>query len=88
MNFYKLKDRLIFHSLILFLTLFSICVPEIAQALIITNESETPRDTIMSEMQQVLDTEFKSWYPLSMDSLYGGFFSDLDYQWKLNGRQD
>ena len=39
-------------------------------------------------MQQVLDTEFKSWYPLSMDSLYGGFFSDLDYQWKLNGRQD
>ena len=80
MNFCKLKDRLIFHSLILFLILFSICVPEIAQAIIIANESETPRDTIMTEMQQVLDAEFKSWYPLSLDTSFGGFFSDLDYQ--------
>src|SRR5512140_2192500 len=46
------------------------------------------KNVIASQMQAVLDQELKRWYPLCLDTVYGGYFSDLDYQWKLNGRQD
>jgi mannobiose 2-epimerase len=40
------------------------------------------------EMQTVLRDELKQWYPRCIDSQYGGYFSDLDYAWKLDGPQD
>jgi mannobiose 2-epimerase len=52
------------------------------------NDTQAHRDTIMTEMKHVLDTELKAWYPLSMDTSFGGFFSDIDYKWKLDGRQN
>lgn len=45
-------------------------------------------DTISSEMQRVLWRELESWYPLAVDKEYGGFFSDINYKWELDGRQD
>ncbi len=59
-----------------------------AFARILSNDGMALQNTILNEMKQVLNKEFKSWYPLSIDSSFGGFFSDLDYRWKLNGRQD
>ncbi len=46
------------------------------------------KDSVRSEMQRVLDDEFRQWYPRSIDTTYGGFFSDIDYQWIVKGRQD
>ena len=43
---------------------------------------------IADEMQAVLTKELDQWYPRCIDSLYGGYFSDFDYQWKLNGSQN
>lgn len=48
---------------------------------------QTHPDTLAREMRRVLDDEFAAWYPRSVDTLYGGFFSDLDYRWNVEGLQ-
>jgi cellobiose epimerase len=46
------------------------------------------KETIALEMRGVLDQEFRSWYPLSIDTVNGGFYSDINYKWELEGIQD
>ena len=46
------------------------------------------RDSISIEMRKVLDNEFRLWYPLSIDTVDGGFYSDINSQWELDGRQE
>ena len=65
-----------------------------------SNKSETSRETIKNlpmvtdkkiieaEMNEVLNTMFEKWYPLVLDTIYGGFFSDLDYKWQVTGPQN
>ncbi len=48
----------------------------------------TNRDSISVELRKVLDDEFARWYPLSLDTVYGGYFSDFNYKWELDGSQD
>jgi mannobiose 2-epimerase len=52
------------------------------------SDLKTNRDTLAIEMQRVLDEEFRLWYPLSIDTSYGGFFSDINYKWELEGQQN
>ena len=49
---------------------------------------KTNRDTIAREMRHELDEEFRLWYPLSIDTIDGGFFSDINYKWELEGVQN
>jgi len=49
---------------------------------------EKDRDSITVELQRVLDDEFKLWYPLSIDTTDGGYFSDINYKWELDGVQN
>jgi cellobiose epimerase len=49
---------------------------------------QTDPDSIASEMRRVLADEFAAWYPRSVDTLCGGFFSDMDYQWAVDGKQE
>ena len=49
---------------------------------------ERDKGMIASQMQAVLEKELNSWFPLCIDTVYGGYFSDIDYQWKLDGRQE
>ena len=44
-------------------------------------------DTIAVQMQAVLDDELRHWYPLCIDTASGGYFSDLNYRWELDGPQ-
>jgi mannobiose 2-epimerase len=46
------------------------------------------KSNISAEMQTVLRDELKQFYPSCIDTQYGGYFSDLDYEWKLSGPQD
>ncbi len=48
---------------------------------------KTDRVAITAELQRVLDDEFRLWYPLSIDTAYGGYFSDINYKWELDGAQ-
>ena len=48
----------------------------------------TDRRAVAAEMRSVLDTDLVRWYPLSIDTVYGGYFSDIDYRWRLAGMQN
>ena len=43
---------------------------------------------IARDMADLLDTELARWYPLCVDTARGGFFSDVNARWELEGRQD
>jgi mannobiose 2-epimerase len=48
----------------------------------------TVSDSIAAQLERTLDDELRLFYPLSVDTLYGGYFSDINYRWELDGRQD
>jgi len=48
----------------------------------------TDKDSILAELKLVLNDEFELFYPLVIDTVYGGFFSDINYKWELSGRQN
>jgi mannobiose 2-epimerase len=45
------------------------------------------RDSISTEMRKVLETELSRWYPLALDTAYGGYYSDMNFRWELTGPQ-
>jgi len=49
---------------------------------------QTNKDSIVTELKSVLEGEFKLFYPISLDTINGGYYSDLNYKWELSGRQD
>jgi mannobiose 2-epimerase len=49
---------------------------------------KTDKNAISLEMRHVLDDEFARWYPLCIDTAYGGFYSDINYRWELDGTQE
>ncbi len=49
---------------------------------------DSGKDTLSTQMQNLLNDTFNLWYPLSIDTVYGGFFSDINYKWKLEGNQN
>ena len=51
-------------------------------------QTQVLKDSLAREMRHALNAEFKAWYPLSVDSRYGGFLSDFDENWKPVGNQD
>lgn len=54
-----------------------------------TNLYGTGNQKIIAEMQRSLKTELLNvWYPISIDSLYGGFLTDFSYDWQLKGPQN
>ena len=53
----------------------------------VTDHLVMDKDSIASEMKAVLSGEFDLWYPLSIDTVYGGYFSDINYKWELDGAQ-
>ena len=59
-----------------------------AQLMAQTKKPETNKDKILKEMEHVLDQSFALWYPLSVDTTDGGFYSDIDYRWQLKGKQN
>ncbi|MFH0989549.1 MAG: glycosyl hydrolase [bacterium] len=52
------------------------------------SESHATQNRIALEMQRVLDDELKSWYPLVLDTVDGGFFSDINSTWHVEGQQN
>ena len=80
------KKLIIFTYIFYFFLLFS--VYNVAENKTLTKESQTSCDSTAIEMRNVLDNTFKLWYPLSIDTVYGGFFSDINYKWELSGIQN
>jgi mannobiose 2-epimerase len=70
------------------LTIFSYSQIICAQKKEPIEKMETNKDTISVEMEHVLDNIFKLWYPLSIDPVDGGYYSDINYKWELEGDQN
>ncbi len=45
------------------------------------------KSEVLAQIQDVLKDEYTLWYPRCEDTVYGGYFSDFDYAWKLDGPQ-
>ncbi len=88
MKIFMGKNRALSTSVSLMMLLFSACTMGQSKTEEQVVSTQTDRDTIAIEMQHVLDGEFNAWYPLSIDTSYGGFFSDINYKWELDGRQN
>jgi len=41
--------------------------------------------TVLSQMEISLDSLAKAWYPKTVDSIHGGFWTDFDSQWIKKG---
>ena len=61
------------------------CAPGRMQAGNLPDDIKKDRDSITVELQRVLDDEFRLWYPLSIDTTYGGYFSDITINGNLTG---
>lgn len=46
------------------------------------------KDSLIADIQKTLDGDFKLWYPFCIDTVYGGYFSDINYKWQLEGEQN
>jgi mannobiose 2-epimerase len=86
MDYYKRKKRISAISVTYTFLLFFFGVTFVKNQTV--NNAEIDKDTLLVEVQKILDNEFKLFYPLSIDTLYGGFFSDINYKWELDGRQN
>lgn len=54
-----------------------------------TNMYGTGNQKIIAEMLRSLKTELlNAWYPVTIDTVYGGFLSDFTYDWQPQGRQN
>ncbi|HVN49140.1 MAG TPA: AGE family epimerase/isomerase [Bacteroidota bacterium] len=47
-----------------------------------------PIDTVKAGLQRLLTDELTKYYPLVLDTVDGGYLSDVDYRWELNGIQN
>ncbi len=55
-------------------------------------QKEVPDKSLSEEFLPRLETSLDAlvnvWYPISLDSLHGGFWSDFDYKWEKIGKQN
>ncbi|PIB39344.1 AGE family epimerase/isomerase [Maribacter sp. 4G9] len=51
-------------------------------------EDKDPKKELLTALEASLDTLSNVWYPKSIDSIYGGFWSDFDYKWDKVGKQN
>lgn len=51
-----------------------------------TKNQEQQNQKILSEIEKSLNEDiFNAWYPLTLDTVYGGFLSDFSYDWESTG---
>ena len=49
------------------------------------NNIKVTKAKLISEFMNELENEIKLWYPLCIDKEYGGYYSDINYKWELDG---
>jgi len=88
MNGQRAITVILFSSMILLFLLSSCSTMESTRMQNRLSALKMQKQAISVEMQRVLDREFELWYPLSIDTTDGGFYSDINYKWEQEGRQN
>lgn len=53
-----------------------------------TSRIQSNQESIIARLNYLLEQEISLWYPLCVDTLYGGYFSDINYKWEVEGIQN
>ncbi len=53
-----------------------------------TNGIETNKKVILAELKEQLKVELDHFGQATIDTVYGGYFTDMNYKWELEGRQN
>jgi mannobiose 2-epimerase len=73
------RNQIILAICSIMIGLLSSCTPAV-------EETTSELDAIKSKMQEALGPKLlQVWYPRTRDTVYGGFLSDFDYEWKNTG---
>ena len=51
-------------------------------------DDATQNENLIAEIKNAIDDEINLWYPLCVDTVFGGYFSDINYKWELDGPQN
>ncbi len=57
-------------------------------AMIFAGGNHSNKENYIERLNNLLDREISLWYPLCIDTVYGGYFSDINYKWELKGTQN
>ncbi|KAA2219347.1 AGE family epimerase/isomerase [Maribacter flavus] len=68
--------------LIVFFSLLCVSCEEIP------SENNDTKKQLLTALEASLDTLSNVWYPRTIDSVHGGFWSDFDYKWEKVGEQN
>jgi mannobiose 2-epimerase len=69
----------------LFTGLFNFCsIPQEKKSISYDEQNQI----LVKEIQKAFNDEINFWYPLCIDTIYGGYFSDINYKWELEGLQN
>ena len=49
--------------------------------------TDSSEKVIRTQIEAQITNLLQTWYPVSLDTVHGGYLSDLSYDWKPNGRQ-
>lgn len=57
-------------------------------AVVISAGTQSDKENYIERLNNLLEREISLWYPLCVDTLYGGYYSDINYKWELEGAQN
>lgn len=81
MNIFRTKIT----SLVAVLLLISIVINSCNRE---PKQSKNDNAAVLTEIEKSLNELAAVWYPKSIDSIHGGYWSDFDYQWQRKGNQN
>lgn len=76
------------HCVYALLLVLPCCAMPGAKTAVAPAGGETGSDSIAVQLGRTLDVELARWYPLCVDTVDGGYYSDINYKWELEGRQE
>jgi cellobiose epimerase len=80
-------NRMIVHSILAMLLIAPCCTVTGGKKATPAPPPVTDGDSIAVQMERTLDVELSRWYPLCVDTLDGGYYSDISDKWEIDGRQ-
>jgi len=83
-----MKNLTIVIPALFLLLLFFGCHPREENTHIQKREIQSDRDSVRKEIEEVLNRELELFYPLCLDTTYGGYNNDINYKWQLEGPQN
>ena len=88
MNYSRIRESGFLFGVVFLFILTRDMLPQKFAENIDKQEIRTMSSPIRSEIENVLKRELELFYPLCLDTVYGGYNNDINYKWQLEGSQN